>query len=118
MIKQESFLKKWDNYIEPKIECSECKGVARVSSDSYRMLCYSFIFLFLSICMIGFPVIGWICIPIYLIAFIVFLVLSIIYKIKGTARVKCPKCRCKYKVPKEEYKEFKITVKNYNKSTK
>lgn len=118
MIKQESFLKKWDNYIEPKIECPECKGVARVSSDAYRMFSYSFILLFLSICMIGFPVIGWICIPIYLIASVVFLILSVVAKIKGTATVKCRRCRCKYKVSKEEYKEFKTILKNYNKSTK
>lgn len=118
MKKQESIIRKWDNYIEPKIACPECKGVARVSSDACRMFLYGSMLLLLSICMIGVPVIGWICIPIYLIASVVFLILSIIAKIKGTATVRCPRCKCKYKVSKDEYLEFKAIVKNYKQSEK
>jgi len=48
----------------------------------------------------------------------VFLILSVIAKIKGTATVRCIRWGCKYRVSKDEYLEIKATVKNYKQSEK
>ncbi|MCC3864180.1 hypothetical protein K0040_07610 [Terrisporobacter petrolearius] len=55
MKKQESIIRKWDNYIEPKVECSECRGMTRLLSDSCIMFLYSCMLLLLSIFSFGFP---------------------------------------------------------------
>jgi hypothetical protein len=88
------------------VKCPSCGKKASITSTASSKFA-SAIICFLGICAsIWIPIIGWICLPIFIILTCVFVLLGIIGIIKGGGIITCKECNKKYKLTKEEYAKY------------
>ena len=92
--------------IKNMVACPKCGKEATICSTSNSMFIWMIVSLLCFGVSVWIPVLGWICTPIFIIMAIIFFIAAIIGLFTGGAKIECKKCNSKYKLTKEEYKEY------------
>lgn len=88
------------------VACPKCGEGAEMHSTSANMFICMVVSLLCFGVSVWIPVLGWICAPIFIIMAIVFFIAAIIGLFTGGAKIECKNCNSKYKLTKEERKEY------------